>query len=210
MGRIQRAAQPPRHVTVLPCHTGCHHKRIHGLDSDCGTVPATSEQCTSTASHVSALESQLSSHTSAPRPSPADPFSDRSAALCLASLCQVVSPLLVYPVKFACLYSLYRFFSCSACHLSPSPPSSSSLTSSVLHSTLCASLSGFVVSLPHLSPRLSLVHVVGCGGVGTVASVAQLVLTWLSETSRAVPADSTKRTAPRAAEALSDKQRENG
>ena len=86
----------------------------------------------------------------------------------------------MYPVKFASLYALYRGFSCSACYLSTEPSTAlASLTANVLHSTVSASLAGFVVSLPHLSPRLSLMHVLGCGGLGAVAAVAQPGVAWL-------------------------------
>ena len=97
--------------------------------------------------------------------------------------------------------------------MSSTPPSSASLTSSVLQSTVAASLSGFVVSLPHLSPRLSLLHVMGCGGVGAVASVAQLGLAWLSEKTRTVPSDQSKESATQRAalvQVVADKREESG
>ena len=96
-------------------------------------------------------------------------------------LCQLLSPLLVYPVKFASLYSLYRFFSCATCYLAPTPPNPNSLLTPLLHSTFSASLAGLVTSLPHLSLRTSLAHVVGCGGLGAVAVVAQVGVGWVGE-----------------------------
>ena len=128
--------------------------------------------------------------------------------LSCCAVCQLVSPVFVYPVKLACLYSLYRFFSCSACYLSSTPPS---LALNVVDSAVSASLAGFVVSLPHLSPRLSLMHVVGCGGVGAVASMAQLGLMWLTETARAgATLKATRDVAPPAIhlQAVADKRRE--
>ena len=100
---------------------------------------------------------------------------------CAVSLNQLLSPLLVYPVKFASLYSLYRLFSCTTCYLSPTPPHPAARLSSALHAGLAGGLAGLVVSAPRMSWRLSGCYVAGCGLVGGVGCVAQMGLVWVGE-----------------------------
>jgi hypothetical protein len=96
--------------------------------------------------------------------------------VCVLSVMQLVSPAFIYPVKFAALLSVYRFLCCAGCHLStlsahtqasPSP----SLLSMLLTPTAAAALSGVVVSLPHLSPRITLAHAAGCAAIAATVTL---------------------------------------
>ena len=93
-----------------------------------------------------------------------------------SSLLQLVSPAFIYPVKFAALLSVYRFLCCAGCHLSTlsahtQPSLSPSLSSLLLTPTVAAALSGVVVSLPHLSPRVTLAHAVGCAAIAATVTL---------------------------------------
>ena len=93
------------------------------------------------------------------------------AAVLLSPRLRALSPLLIYPVKFAALVSLYRMLSCCGCYLSfPSPPSP------LLVPAISASLAGFVVSLPHLDARHSLRTTAASGLLGGLAGLGQLGL----------------------------------
>ena len=113
------------------------------------------------------------------------------AALLLSPRLRLLSPLLIYPVKFAALVGLYRLLSCCGCHLSfPSPPSP------VVVPAVSASLAGFFVSLPHLDARRSFRSSAGCGLLGGLIGLGQLSLdTWHN---RSTAAHGTRHTQPAA------------
>ena len=101
--------------------------------------------------------------------SSSSPLASLAAAHPLPSRLRALSPMLVYPLKFAVLMGCYRLLTCGGCHLSAPAPSAPLLTEAA-----SASLAGFIVSLPHLDPRHSLRMAAGCGALGGLLGLGAL------------------------------------
>ena len=112
-------------------------------------------------------------HPPPPLPSPSP--SSRASPLVLAALTsprlRALSPVVVYPAKFAALVAFYHLWTCAGCHLSaPAPPSL------LWTPVVAAGLSGLLVALPHLDARLAARTMVGCGLLGGVMGAGHLAL----------------------------------